>query len=96
MSALTENMRRLAEAKAAAEEARARVLADIGRKLQAAREAKGFTQAFVSELCGVSRSQIANIESGRFGMTVDCLMTMCSLYEVSADEVLGLKGGGDA
>jgi transcriptional regulator with XRE-family HTH domain len=43
---------------------------DLGRQLRAMRERQEITQAQVSAQTGISRSQIANIESGRFAVTL--------------------------
>jgi transcriptional regulator with XRE-family HTH domain len=44
-------------------------LADLGKRIRAAREARGLSQERLAKLCGISRRHIADIEKGsNFGV----------------------------
>ncbi len=62
----------------------------LGQALRTARRERNMTQADLSELCGVSRTQISRIESGRANPRVSTISRMlrsltCSLTLVIED-----------
>lgn len=61
-------------------------------RLQAAREQAGMTQAQLSEAVGISRPQIANLESGRGDASVPLLIGLSGTLHVSIDWLLTGKG----
>ena len=67
------------------------VLESFAYRLKQAREVKGITQAKLSELIGVSRPQIANIEAGRGNASVPVLIGLSAELGVTVDWLL--KGG---
>lgn len=50
----------------------------IGSRLRALREAKGLTTRELAEQCGFAHSHIVRLESGRYGLTIDTLNTICT------------------
>ncbi len=48
------------------------------------------SQKILGDVIEVSASQIADIESGRRGTTIEKLALICQHYHVSADYLLGL------
>jgi transcriptional regulator with XRE-family HTH domain len=61
---------------------------DIGRALQRARKSRGFTQAEIAPQLGVSRSTIAQIETGRRLLKADDLRRLAAFYDCSPSELL--------
>lgn len=57
-------------------------------RLKDAREAKAMTQAQLSERVGVSRPQLANLETGRGDASVPVLIGLSAELEVSIDWLL--------
>lgn len=62
--------------------------ATFGALVAATRNAKGLTQQVVSERAGMSRSQLANIETDRTDVPVKTLMRIADALEVSPKELL--------
>ena len=60
----------------------------IGKRLSQARKAKKLTQEQLSELIGVSVSEISRIETGRNSTTIDTLMKFCDELDVGLDFIL--------
>ena len=58
--------------------------------LKICRENKRMTAKEVSEKIGVSRQAIYNMEAGMSNSSVDTLMKLAELYNVSTDYLLGL------
>lgn len=67
------------------------VVLDIGPRIKAIRTSSGFTQATISDYLGMSRSTWCWIEAGKRGLTIANLIAFCQLFNVSADDVLGLN-----
>ena len=51
---------------------------EIGTRLRALREAKGFTTRELAELAGLNHSHIAKIERGTYNLRIDTLDKVCS------------------
>ncbi|MDF2873365.1 MAG: transcriptional regulator [Sporomusa sp.] len=54
----------------------------IGAKVLGARKEKGLTQLQVSEVSGLSRSYIADIEKGRYMPSVNALVELAKCLEL--------------
>lgn len=61
----------------------------LGENLQTLRKEKGLSQEELSEKCQVSRQAIAKWESGESVPTIDKLIFLADLYEISLDELVG-------
>ena len=57
------------------------------------REDHDYTQGQIAEILNTSQSHIWRYESGKTEIPVRHLKTLCMLYEVSADYILGLPKG---
>ena len=55
------------------------------------REDADLTQTQVAEILGTSQTMYARYERGANEMPIRHLITLCKLYRVSADYILGLK-----
>lgn len=65
--------------------------AEIGRKLQEAREAAGVRQADMCEPCGLTKNHISAVERGISMASVKMLLGYCRKLSMSPDEVLQVK-----
>uniref|UniRef100_A0A6M3K941 Putative DNA binding, helix-turn-helix domain containing protein n=1 Tax=viral metagenome TaxID=1070528 RepID=A0A6M3K941_9ZZZZ len=60
----------------------------FGLNVQRLRKSKGWTQEELARAAQVTRPQLANIESGRSGTTLDGLTRFAEALGVSADQLL--------
>lgn len=63
----------------------------IGDRLRGCRGAAKKTQDDMAPLLGVTRAQLANLESDRSGPSIETLMKAAKAYHVSVDYLVGLK-----
>lgn len=61
---------------------------DFGVRMKEARKTKGLTQEKLSELLGVDRLHVNRMENGSKACSIDLLMDISSLLEVSTDYLL--------
>ena len=62
-------------------------------KLKYAREEAGYTQEQVANFLHISRTTLANYELGYRNPNLDTLALLCDFYCISADWLLGTRGG---
>lgn len=55
------------------------------------REDSDYTQEYVAHVLGTSQTMYARYERGANEMPIRHLLTLCKLYQVSADYLLGLS-----
>ena len=58
-------------------------------RLRALRDNRNLSQADFSNMVGISRAQVANLESGRGNYSTDLLLRIADRFEVSVDWLLG-------
>lgn len=58
-------------------------------KLRDLREDHDFTQEYVAHILGTSQTMYARYERGANELPIRHLVTLCKLYNVSADSLLG-------
>ena len=63
-------------------------------RLRGIREDNDLTQAQVAEILGTSQTMYARYERGANEMPIHHLITLCNLYNISADYLLGIKRDG--
>lgn len=63
----------------------------IGEILRTAREDNFYTQKKVMELTGISRKTLSGYENSAAEPDLDTFARLLRLYQLSADEVLGIK-----
>ena len=69
------------------------VIEGFGKRLRAARMARGIGLRDLSRRVGLSHAHLSNVEAGRWGLTLAALCAVCRELEVSADYLLGLEKG---
>lgn len=62
-------------------------------KLKKARNNTGFTQREVAKEIGITQSVLARYETGKLEPSIEVLGLLVDFYEVSADWLIGTKGG---
>ena len=61
--------------------------------MRALREDHDLSQEAVGKLLNKSQQGYSHIENGRAELKIDDLISLCKLYEVSADYLIGLDDG---
>lgn len=61
------------------------------KRLKDLREDNDLTQSQVAEYLGTSQTMYARYERGANELPIRHLISLCKLYSVSADEILGLS-----
>lgn len=82
-----EAAKREAELKAEA----TRVRHEFGQRLKAARKAAGMTQQEIARQLGLTQKTISGYENGRLDPSLQKLMQLCKVLNVSPNELLGWK-----
>jgi transcriptional regulator with XRE-family HTH domain len=60
----------------------------LAKKIKLLRFSRGWSQETLADLCGFSRSYIANIESGKHNLSLDNLERLAEAFEVPIAELL--------
>ncbi|SEL08799.1 helix-turn-helix domain-containing protein [Ruminococcus albus] len=63
----------------------------IAKRLKEARKKAKLSQEKVAELLNTSRSNISKYENGNANPDLDIFAELCKIYNVSADEILGIE-----
>lgn len=63
----------------------------VGKKLKERREQLGMTQRQVAAALGIAQPIYQRFEKGIFECSYSQLYSICKLYDISADYLLGLK-----
>lgn len=61
------------------------------RRMRDLREDSDYTQEYVAHYLGTSQTMYARYERGANELPIHHLLSLCRLYEVSADYLLGLS-----
>lgn len=64
---------------------------EVGKRLKDSRKIAGYTQRQVAEKMNMLQPAYARYESGALELDYEKMRTLCKLYNVSADYLLGLK-----
>lgn len=62
-------------------------------KLKKARQDTGFTQREVAKELGITQSVLARYETGKLEPSIEVLGLLIDFYGISADWLLGTRGG---
>jgi transcriptional regulator with XRE-family HTH domain len=65
----------------------------IGTRLRALRQSRGFTQAKLARLLGTQQTAISLVELGRRGLTVQQVVKLAKALHVSTDALLAQPNG---
>ncbi len=60
----------------------------IGLKIRTRRQQAGLTQQQLSDLIGVSRISVVNMEEGRHACTIETLMVLCRIFKCQYADLL--------
>jgi transcriptional regulator with XRE-family HTH domain len=60
----------------------------LGRRLQALRTKRGWTQAYLAEVSGLGRSHISQLENGRREAGLRALEMLAVSFKISVSELL--------
>jgi transcriptional regulator with XRE-family HTH domain len=71
------------------------VLAGVGPRLRALRQASGATLAQLAAATGISTSTLSRLESGRRRPTLELLLPLARAHQVPLDELVGAPAIGD-
>lgn len=63
---------------------------EIGKRLAAARKEAGYTQEQVGQHLQMKQSNYARFEQGFYELSYSQMITLCKLFDCSADFILGL------
>ncbi|MCD7735593.1 MAG: helix-turn-helix domain-containing protein [Lachnospiraceae bacterium] len=61
---------------------------EIGRKIHHSRMEHSYTQEQLTELCDISTAFVGHIERGTRAMSLETLVTVCKILNLSADYLL--------
>lgn len=64
---------------------------DLARKLQVLRAQNDYTQKFVADKLGISQQTYSKYEAMNSAIDSNVIMKLCALYDISADDLLGIK-----
>lgn len=62
-----------------------------GQRIKEIRQEKGLTQSQLAEMLSTTRSTVGKYEREEIQLTVDTIIKICKVFEVSADYLLGLE-----
>ena len=64
---------------------------ELGARLKECRTAMGLTQTAVAEMLGVAQPIYQRFEKGTFECNYEQLKSLCEIFDVSADYLLGIS-----
>lgn len=63
----------------------------IGERLKESRKTAGYSQQQIAEIMGMTQQQYSRFENGIFELNYAQIIKLCTLYDISADYLFGLK-----
>lgn len=64
---------------------------EVGERLKEARRAAGYTQTQVAQIMLMTQQQYSRFENGVFELNYSQIITLCKLFDISADYLFNLK-----
>ena len=64
---------------------------EVGNRIKESRKYAGLTQAEMAEKMVMTQQQYSRFENGVFELSYSQLIKICTLFDISADYLLGLK-----
>ena len=72
---------------------KSQLLVNLGLKIKELRAKKNISQQELSDLIGVKRQYISQIEAGDYNVTIDTLNKIANAFEISISDLLdGVEG----
>lgn len=68
----------------------------LGHRIRALRTAKGFTQEQIAESMGISRQKYARIENGVNSITLDILLKVANILDITIGDITKVLDDADA
>lgn len=68
-----------------------KILNMYGQRIKEIRQEKGLTQSQLAEMLSTTQSTVGKYEREEIQLTVDTIIKICKVFEVSADYLLGLE-----
>lgn len=62
-----------------------------GQRIKEIQQEKGLTQSQLAEMLSTTQSTVGKYEREEIQLTVDTIIKICKVFEVSADYLLGLE-----
>jgi transcriptional regulator with XRE-family HTH domain len=63
----------------------------VGERLKESRKAAGYTQANVAKILNMTQQQYSRFENGMYELNYAQIITLCTLFDISADYLFNLK-----
>ncbi|MCL2578704.1 MAG: helix-turn-helix domain-containing protein [Oscillospiraceae bacterium] len=63
-------------------------LKHIGENIRTARKSKSLTIEMLAELAGISESFLGTLERGESSLSIETLINLCKVLDVSADSII--------
>lgn len=64
---------------------------NYGKRLKAARKAKGLTQVEIAAILGVTQGSYQRMETGNHDLKMSTIYQLCKTLDISADWLIGLN-----
>ena len=62
----------------------------VGERLKESRRAAGYTQSQAAKIMNMTQQQYSRFENGIFELNYSQIITLCKLYDISADYLFDL------
>lgn len=63
----------------------------VGERLKESRRAAGYSQSKVANILNMTQQQYSRFENGIFELNYSQIVTLCKLYDISADYLFDLR-----
>jgi transcriptional regulator with XRE-family HTH domain len=63
----------------------------VGERLKESRKAAGYTQTHVAKILHMTQQQYSRFENGMYELNYTQIITLCTLFDISADYLFNLK-----
>ncbi len=70
---------------------RTKILNMYGQRLKEIRQEKGLTQTKLAQMLSTTQSTVGKYEREEIQLTVDVIIKICKMFEISSDYLLGLE-----
>ena len=65
---------------------------EVGRRIAKRRKARGYSQQKLAELARTSHGTLCKVEQGKFNPSIDMLVNIANVLDVSMSDLLGTDG----